>query len=476
MSAVRRIASKVKRTPPSRGSTSTVGRTRSPRTTRLRALEQPRPGESEVVGDGLRRALRRSAPWSACASGRSTRRGRPVAAAAPRGAQRERGLPVAARARAPRRPVRSRRSADERAQLGLAVDERLVLSASVAEGEGVARYRTAALCISAYRSGGESYRTVCEIRFAYGHASAGRVLRGRRAAVVLAGRRAARGDAARGLAAGASPGEAARAPAPRPLRSARRADRGGLAALSRRTADAARRGAAARRHRRRGRRRARRAPLARRVDRACRDRRAAAALRVPASATRASGSCSRCTTPRRWSTSSPSGSSSSASSARRPGIAACASRPLAEDEVILVGPPGHPSRGRLDRAAGAPRGDADPDAGGRRRPPGRRGGAAAARRACCATSTCTSSSGCRSPSAAPCSRATASPSSRGPRSRRSSRAGALARIAVEGMDVRREIVLARGTGRVPSRAAEAFAAFARASAAGDGGPGAGLEA
>jgi DNA-binding transcriptional LysR family regulator len=53
--------------------------------------------------------------------------------------------------------------------------------------------------------------------------------------------------------------------------------------------------------------------------------------------------------------------------------------------------------------------------------------------------------------------------------------GALARIAVEGMDVRREIVLARGTGRVPSRAVEAFAAFALTSTVGDGGAGADLE-
>ncbi|MGL6278269.1 MAG: LysR substrate-binding domain-containing protein [Gaiella sp.] len=39
--------------------------------------------------------------------------------------------------------------------------------------------------------------------------------------------------------------------------------------------------------------------------------------------------------------------------------------------------------------------------------------------------------------------------------------GTLGRIAVEGMDVRREIVLARGVGRMPSRVGEAFAAFAR---------------
>jgi DNA-binding transcriptional LysR family regulator len=43
--------------------------------------------------------------------------------------------------------------------------------------------------------------------------------------------------------------------------------------------------------------------------------------------------------------------------------------------------------------------------------------------------------------------------------------GALARIEVEGMEARREIVLARGTGRVPTRAAEAFVAFVGAAAA-----------
>ena len=41
-------------------------------------------------------------------------------------------------------------------------------------------------------------------------------------------------------------------------------------------------------------------------------------------------------------------------------------------------------------------------------------------------------------------------------------AGSLTEARVEGVDVRREISLARGTGRVPTRAAEAFVAFARA--------------
>lgn len=43
-------------------------------------------------------------------------------------------------------------------------------------------------------------------------------------------------------------------------------------------------------------------------------------------------------------------------------------------------------------------------------------------------------------------------------------AGTLAEARVEGLDVRREIVLARGTGRLPSRVADAFVAFARAQA------------
>jgi DNA-binding transcriptional LysR family regulator len=40
-------------------------------------------------------------------------------------------------------------------------------------------------------------------------------------------------------------------------------------------------------------------------------------------------------------------------------------------------------------------------------------------------------------------------------------AGRLAEARVEGVDVRREISLARATGRVPTRVAEAFVAFAR---------------
>jgi DNA-binding transcriptional LysR family regulator len=39
--------------------------------------------------------------------------------------------------------------------------------------------------------------------------------------------------------------------------------------------------------------------------------------------------------------------------------------------------------------------------------------------------------------------------------------GALAVIRVEGLDLQRQISIARAAGRVPSRAAEAFMAFAR---------------
>ena len=40
-------------------------------------------------------------------------------------------------------------------------------------------------------------------------------------------------------------------------------------------------------------------------------------------------------------------------------------------------------------------------------------------------------------------------------------AGTLTEARVDGMDASREISLARGAGRVPTRAAQAFAAFAR---------------
>jgi len=50
-------------------------------------------------------------------------------------------------------------------------------------------------------------------------------------------------------------------------------------------------------------------------------------------------------------------------------------------------------------------------------------------------------------------------------------AGALAEAKVEGMDARREISLVRGTARVPTRVADAFAAFARGRMAAVGGLG-----
>src|SRR4051794_30967625 len=87
------------------------------------------------------------------------------------------------------------------------------------------------------------------IMIAYGHASAGSVLRGGRAPELLPGRRAARRDAARGEPSDPLAREAAPAAAPRPLRPARRADGGGPPPLPERTAAAGARGAAARRAR-----------------------------------------------------------------------------------------------------------------------------------------------------------------------------------------------------------------------------------
>src|SRR5882724_1203521 len=87
------------------------------------------------------------------------------------------------------------------------------------------------------------------IMIAYGHASAGGILRGGRAAELLAGGGAARGDAARGEPADPLAREAARAPARRPFGAARRADGGRPPPLPERAAAARARGAAARRAR-----------------------------------------------------------------------------------------------------------------------------------------------------------------------------------------------------------------------------------
>src|SRR5260221_6660105 len=76
------------------------------------------------------------------------------------------------------------------------------------------------------------------IMIAYGHASAGRVLRGRRATELLAGGGAARRHAARSEPADPLAREARRVAAARPVRPACRADRGGPTPVSERAAGA----------------------------------------------------------------------------------------------------------------------------------------------------------------------------------------------------------------------------------------------
>src|SRR5947207_14994550 len=89
------------------------------------------------------------------------------------------------------------------------------------------------------------------IMIAYGYAAARSVLRGRRAAELLAGRGAARRDAACGEPPDSFAREAPRPSAPRPLRAAGRADGSRPAPVPERPATA-RAGAAAARRARRG--------------------------------------------------------------------------------------------------------------------------------------------------------------------------------------------------------------------------------
>src|SRR5947207_11401753 len=103
------------------------------------------------------------------------------------------------------------------------------------------------------------------IMITYGYAAAGSVLHGRRPAELLAGGGAAGRDAACGEPADPHPREAARPPAPRPLRAPGGADRGRTAPLPERSAAARTRGAAPRGARRGGGRRADRAPRDRRL-------------------------------------------------------------------------------------------------------------------------------------------------------------------------------------------------------------------
>ena len=190
------------------------------------------------------------------------------------------------------------------------------------------------------------------------------------------------------------------------------------------------------------------------------DRRAAAALRVPARA------------PERARSRSPSPTRSPSSSASRPassssGIVGAARRhravrfePFFDDEVILACPPGHAVRRphvTLDELRAE---NADRDAGGRRRPADRRGRAArvgmrlrdldvrlelglqeSVRSAVQAGFGVTfiSRSAVESELAA----------------------GTLTAARVEGLDAKREISLVRATGRTATRAAHAFVEFAR---------------
>ena len=155
-----------------------------------------------------------------------------------------------------------------------------------------------------------------EIRFAYGHTPACRILCRRRTAELLAGRRAARRHPARRVAPGAGAREAPRHPAARPLGPSGRADRGRPAPVPRAQRmlqleeqmldEVASEGAGALDRR----------ALDRRLDRSRRRRRARAPVRVPRAASRSAGSRSRSTTPRPSSISSPTAASSSASSVR----------------------------------------------------------------------------------------------------------------------------------------------------------------
>src|SRR5439155_12206870 len=119
---------------------------------------------------------------------------------------------------------------------------------------------------------------------AYGYASAGSVLRGRRAPELLAGGGTARRHPTRRQPADPLAREAARPPARRPLRPSRRTDGGRAPSLPQRAAAARTRGAAARGARRGGRRRARRPTRDRRFHGARRPGAARRARRVPAAA------------------------------------------------------------------------------------------------------------------------------------------------------------------------------------------------
>ena len=204
--------------------------------------------ESEIERAGARKAPKRAqpsapspAPFRASSLLRGVGRRRCAAARHPRAAR----ASGRSRARSARRRLRCSSSKEMSGRKKTTWGE---LVRSIQTSHRPPRrgsIRTAALCRTAYPA--SPGRCLIAIRFAYGYAAVGGVLRGGRAALVLAGGRAARGDAARGLAPGAGAREAARASAARPVGQAGRADRGGLAAVSRRPAAAAARGAGARR-------------------------------------------------------------------------------------------------------------------------------------------------------------------------------------------------------------------------------------
>ena len=135
--------------------------------------------------------------------------------------------------------------------------------------------------------------------------------------------------------------------------------------------------------------------------------------------------------------------------------------PFFDDEVILACPPGHAFAGRTVSLEELREREPDRDAGGRRRPPDRRGRAALGRNA---PARPRRQAGARAAGVG--SECGAGGLRRHVHLALGGRAGARCRLAHrrqgEGLDARREISLARASGRTPTRAADAFVEFARA--------------
>ena len=286
---------------------------------RGRAVEELTGGGGAGRPGSSSRGPRRSAPWWASASGRSTPTRIPsrwtswIARKASDVLPNRRGARITTSW-----PLR--RSAASSASSG-SRSTKASSSASAPNVKGFAVY-TCALCTAVYERDTTLYNTEqvydsgspSGIRSAYGHTAAGGVLRGRRATLVLPRSRPARRHPAGGLAAGARAREAPRHAAPRPLRSSRRADRSGHAPLPRRAAAARARGAArsttsSPRARASSRARCRSARRPGPRQSSCRSSSASSSTLIPGC-----GSRSRCTTPGRSSSSSPIDGSSSASS------------------------------------------------------------------------------------------------------------------------------------------------------------------